>query len=108
MAAEWVSYRRDASRNGTATVHPRSQVVKLRLQAAQIRAARALLGWRQEDLARASKVGLATIARIEQGEGIVQGNFSTIMKIQQALEREGISFTANEKGGIGVRLEKKS
>jgi hypothetical protein len=28
------------------------------------------------------------------------------MKIQQALEREGISFTANDDGGIGVRLEK--
>jgi predicted transcriptional regulator len=77
------------------------------MQAAQIRAARALLGWRQEDLAKAAKVGLATIARIEQGEGIVQGNFSTITKIQQALEREGIFFTADQKGGIGVRLENK-
>ena len=46
------------------------------MQAAQIRAARALLGWRQEDLAKAAKVGLATIARIEQGEGMVQGNFA--------------------------------
>ena len=78
------------------------------MQAAQIRAARALLGWRQEDLAKAAKVGLATIARIEQGEGMVQGNFSTITKIQQALEREGISFTANHDGGIGVRLQMKS
>ena len=77
------------------------------MQAAQIRAARALLGWRQEDLAKAAKVGLATIARIEQGEGMVQGNFSTITKIQQALEREGISFTASQDGGIGVRLQKK-
>ena len=34
------------------------------------------------------------IARIEQGEGMVQGNFSIIMIIQQALEREGISFIA--------------
>ena len=76
------------------------------LQASQIRAARALLGWRQGDLAKAAKVGLATIARIEQGEGMVQGNFSTIMKIQQALESEGISFTADRQGGIGVRLEK--
>lgn len=32
-------------------------------------------------------MGLATVARIEQGEGMVQGNFSTITKIQQALER---------------------
>jgi transcriptional regulator with XRE-family HTH domain len=77
------------------------------LQAAQIRAARALLGWRQDDLAKAAKVGLATVARIEQGEGMVQGNFSTIAKIQQALEREGISFTADQEGGIGVRLARK-
>ena len=77
------------------------------LYAAQIRAARALLGWRQEDLADAAKVGLATLARIEQGQGMVQGNFSTVMKIQQALEKEGISFTENEEGGIGLWLEKK-
>ena len=78
------------------------------MQAGQIRAARALLGWRQQDLAKAAKVGLATVARIEQGDGMVQGNFSTITKIQQALEREGITFTANQDGGIGVRLQMKS
>jgi transcriptional regulator with XRE-family HTH domain len=74
------------------------------LQSSQIRAARALLGWRQEDLAKASKVGLATVARIEQGKGVVQGNFSTIMKIQQTLERAGITFIADPGGGIGVRF----
>jgi predicted transcriptional regulator len=74
------------------------------LQSTQIRAARALLSWRQEDLAKASKIGLATIARIEQRKGIVQGNFSTIMKIQQALEHEGISFIEDPNNGIGVRL----
>ena len=72
------------------------------MQAAQIRAARALLGWRQEDLAKAAKVGLATIARIEQGEGMVQGNFSTITRIQQALEREGISFIAEPAHGFPI------
>ena len=55
-------------------------------------AARALLGWRQNDLAKASGVGLATVARIEQGKGVVQGNFSTIVKLQQTLERAGIAF----------------
>ncbi len=78
------------------------------LQAAQIRAARALLGWRQDDLAKAAEVGLATVARIEQGEGMVQGNFSTIARIQQALEREGISFIADQEGVIGVTLERKA
>jgi len=37
-------------------------------------------------------------------KGMVQGNFSTIMKIQQTLEREGISFIADPGGVIGVRL----
>jgi transcriptional regulator with XRE-family HTH domain len=76
------------------------------LQSAQLRAARALLGWRQGDLAKASGIGLATIARIEQGKGVVQGNFSTIVKIQQTLERAGISFIDDPAGGIGVRLYK--
>ena len=57
------------------------------LLSTQIRAARALLGWRQDDLAKASEIGLATIARIEQGKGVVQGNFSTIMKIQCGFRR---------------------
>ena len=74
------------------------------LQSAQLRAARALLGWRQNDLAKASGVGLATVARIEQGEGVVQGNFSTIVKLQQTLERAGIGFIDDPNGGIGVRL----
>jgi transcriptional regulator with XRE-family HTH domain len=74
------------------------------LQAAQIRAARALLGWRQEDLSKAAKVGMATLGRIEQGTGMVQGNFSTIMRLQTALERKGIRFL-NDDEGFGVRLE---
>jgi transcriptional regulator with XRE-family HTH domain len=74
------------------------------LQSGQIRAARALLGWRQEDLAKASGIALATLARIEQGKGVVQGNVSTIVKIQQALEREGITFIAEPQGTVGVTL----
>lgn len=75
------------------------------LQSSQLRAARALLGWRQEDLAEAADVGLATLARIEQGTGVVQGNFSTIMKLQSTLELQGISFI-NDASGYGVRLER--
>ena len=78
------------------------------LQAGQIRAARALLGWRQQDLAKAAKIGLATIARIEQGEGMVQGHFATIMKIQAALERQGIRFTSDPVAGFGVQLANKA
>jgi predicted transcriptional regulator len=77
------------------------------LQASQIRAGRALLAWRQEDLAKAAKVGLATIARIEQREGLAQGHVSTIARIQDALHKAGIRFTEDDNGAYGVRLEKK-
>jgi transcriptional regulator with XRE-family HTH domain len=72
---------------------------------AQIRAARGLLGWSQGKLARAAGVGLATLQRIEQSEGVVKGNFATVLKIQNALEQAGIHFTDDEAGEIGVRLK---
>lgn len=76
------------------------------LYAAQIRAARALLAWRQEDLAKASAVGLATIARIEQRDGLAMANMSTLLRIQRALEEAGVRFIATDThGGPGVRLK---
>ena len=71
----------------------------------QIRAARALLGWSQANLAQFAGISLATLQRIEQNEGVVKGNFSTILKLQQALEEAGIRFTDDEAGEIGVRLQ---
>lgn len=73
--------------------------------ASQIRAARALLGWSQGKLARSAGIGLATLQRIEQNEGVVKGNFSTVLKIQKVLEQAGIRFTDEEAGEIGVRLQ---
>jgi transcriptional regulator with XRE-family HTH domain len=71
----------------------------------QVRAARALLGWSQGKLAHLAGVRLATLQRIEQKEGILKGNFSTVLKIQKALEKAGIFFTDDEAGEIGVRLQ---
>jgi hypothetical protein len=42
---------------------------------------------------------------IEQSEGVVKENFSTILKIQKALEKAGVLFTDDEAGEIGVRLQ---
>jgi transcriptional regulator with XRE-family HTH domain len=75
------------------------------LQTSQIRAARALLGWRQDELAEAAKIGLATIARIEQGEGTVAAHVSTVVKIQSALEAKGITFIDDGENGYGVVLK---
>jgi transcriptional regulator with XRE-family HTH domain len=78
------------------------------LAPAQIRAARALLGWRQEDLSKASGVGTATIHRIEKSNQPVTGYASTIVRIQDALEDAGVLFIDDdETAGIGLRLTEK-
>jgi predicted transcriptional regulator len=75
------------------------------LQTAQIRAARALLGWNQGELAKNARVSIATIRRIEGQEGPVGGYVATLVRIQSAFEKAGIRFLDNNtEGGIGVRL----
>ena len=75
------------------------------LQTAQIRAARALVGWNQSDLAKAAKVNVATIRRVEGKAGPVMGYVSTLIRIQSAFEQAGIRFlNKDSEGGIGVRL----
>ena len=78
------------------------------LHPAQIRAARALLGWHQSELARRAKIGLATIQRLEQGpDGPVMAHFATVVRITDCLAKAGVQFVGpDEKGGIGVRLIK--
>jgi transcriptional regulator with XRE-family HTH domain len=78
------------------------------LESAQIRAARALLGWRQQDLSKASGVGTATIRRIEKSERALTGYVSTMVRIQEAFEQAGIQFIDDdETGGFGVRTAKR-
>jgi transcriptional regulator with XRE-family HTH domain len=78
------------------------------LRSAQIRAARALLGWRQEDLSKASGVGTATIYRIEKSDESITGYASTLARIQAALEQAGIKFIDNDEGGgFGLRFSRK-
>ena len=78
------------------------------IRSAQIRAARALLGWRQGDLSKASGVGTATIYRIEKSENSITGYASTLVRIQAALEQAGIEFIENDEvGGYGLRFSKK-
>ena len=76
------------------------------LHAAQLRAARALLGWRQEDLAREAKVGIATLQRIESAQGPVTGNVATIWRLQTTLERAGICFITAQAGQPAIGVSK--
>jgi transcriptional regulator with XRE-family HTH domain len=73
----------------------------------QIKAARALLGWSQGDLARAADVSVPTIKRLEASEGLLGGRSETGEKIQKALQAAGVEFIAENGGGPGVRLRKR-
>jgi transcriptional regulator with XRE-family HTH domain len=77
------------------------------IEPAQIRAARALLGWRQEDLSKASGVGAATVRRVESSNSRATSYVSTLSRIQVAFETAGILFIDDDgSAGFGVRLAK--
>jgi transcriptional regulator with XRE-family HTH domain len=79
------------------------------ITAAQMRAARALLGIDQRELAERSSLSLPTIQRMEASEGVVRGNVDSLMKLVDALAANGIELigegATSDKGGRGVRLK---
>jgi transcriptional regulator with XRE-family HTH domain len=82
------------------------------LTAAQMKAARALLGLEQRALAELSGVSLPTIQRMEASQGVVRGVIGSLMKVMGALEAAGIEFinegATSSGGGRGVRLRNRS
>lgn len=79
------------------------------ITAAQIRAARALLGMDQRQLAEAAGLSLPTIQRMEASEGRVRGNVDSLMKVVDAFEKGGVGLIAEGavslEGGRGVRFK---
>jgi transcriptional regulator with XRE-family HTH domain len=75
------------------------------IEAAQIKAARALLGLGQVELSELAGVGLTTVKRIELSDEIT-GSARTLWKIQTALEAAGVEFIpADDEKGPGLRLK---
>ena len=72
----------------------------------QIRAARALIRWRAEDLARESSVGVATIRRAELTEHETSMTAANDLAVRRALEAAGVEFIDENGGGPGVRLRR--
>ncbi len=74
----------------------------------QVRAARALLGIDQRQLAERAGVSLPTIQRMEASDGVVRGIVDTLMKVIDAFEADGIELIGDNRpsagGGRGVRL----
>lgn len=71
---------------------------------AQIRAARALLGWTAADLAREALIGVATIRRAELVDGPTTMTLANVAAIYRAFDAAGVDLIPSNGGGPGVRL----
>ena len=70
----------------------------------QSRAARGLLDWNQQDLAKEAGVGIVTVHQLEAGTS--QPRRATLQVIKRAFEKAGVEFIDENGGGPGVRLQK--
>jgi transcriptional regulator with XRE-family HTH domain len=77
------------------------------ITAEQIRAARALLRWSAEDLARQAGISIRTIQRLELASGVPPSLAKNLESIQKTLEGAGVLFIDENGGGPGVRLKHK-
>jgi transcriptional regulator with XRE-family HTH domain len=79
------------------------------ITATQIRAARALLGIDQRELASQCGLSVPTIQRMESSDGVIRGNVDSLMKLVAALDSAGIELIGDgaisQSGGRGVRLK---
>jgi transcriptional regulator with XRE-family HTH domain len=79
------------------------------MTAAQLRAARALLGLDQRQLAELAGLSVPTIQRMEASDGVVRGNVDSLVKLVDALAAAGVELItegmASQGGGRGVRLK---
>ena len=79
------------------------------ITAAQLRAARSLLGIDQRQLAELSALSVPTIQRMEASDGVIRGNVDSLMKLISALDAAGIALIGDNAtssgGGRGVRLK---
>ena len=79
------------------------------ISAAQLRAARALLGIDQKRLAELCGLSVPTIQRMEASDGVIRGTVDSLTKLVDALAATGIELigegAASGEGGRGVRLK---
>ncbi|MDH7452788.1 helix-turn-helix domain-containing protein [Luteimonas composti] len=79
------------------------------ITAPQLKAARALLGIDQRQLAAMAGVSLPTIQRMEASDGTVRGVIGTLTRVIEALEAAGVELIGNGQPSVGqgrgVRLK---
>ena len=74
------------------------------LISAQIRSARAALGWTAADLGKAAGIAARTVLRIEAEPEIPQTTTGTLSRVQAAFEAAGIEFIGSPNEGPGIRI----
>lgn len=72
----------------------------------QLRAARAILGLSQPEVASAAEVSSMTVKRAE-GSGKPAASAEAVAAIRAALEAAGVDFIEENGGGAGVRLRRR-
>jgi transcriptional regulator with XRE-family HTH domain len=72
----------------------------------QCRAARGLLGWTQQDLAREARIGIVTVHQLEARTS--NARQATLDVVRRAFEAAGVEFIEENGGGAGVRLRKRT
>jgi transcriptional regulator with XRE-family HTH domain len=81
------------------------------ITAAQLRAARALLGIDQRKLAELSGLSVPTIQRMEASGDVIRGNVDSLVKLTTAIATAGVELIGEDEvsdaGGRGVRLRAK-
>jgi DNA-binding transcriptional regulator YiaG len=74
--------------------------------AAQIRAARALLGISAAELAKRADVNWKTVQRFESSDGVPPNRAGTLDRVVETLEAAGIEFVGDPVTSPGVRLRR--
>ena len=78
------------------------------ITAKQMKAARALIGWDQKQLAEVAGISLPTVQRMESSEDTVRANVDSLIKVVEAINKGGVDLIAegelNSSYGRGVRL----
>ena len=77
----------------------------MHLTTQQLKAARSLLEWTQEDLAEKAGISLATVRRLEAVPGPIKGTAATMVSFIETIEAAGIELIGPDKSGrVGVIL----
>jgi transcriptional regulator with XRE-family HTH domain len=79
--------------------------VVILVNGAQARAARALLGLAQDQVAKAAGIGISTLRRIEANDGAPEAHANTMVQLWRFYDQNGIEFPFDDRSmGVLKRL----